>query len=193
METDRAYRRKNGKSLEQLLMSEGTTTLGMLVTGALSDFGQFIIYRIMGESRRDAHVIKAAMDGLGCADETLLTVISQRSNEQLRMIAKEYASAFREDMFARIKSETGGILARNYGNWVEVLCECQRDETDVIPFNLAMLAQRLYDAGAKKTFGTDDAVFIEIFAKANAPTCAAIVQQYKANFPGRCLITDIEK
>ncbi len=49
------------------------------------------------------------MDGIGTDNGILLTVISFRTNEELRAIAQAYNQEFKENLFFRIKTVTGGF------------------------------------------------------------------------------------
>ena len=56
--TAAAYKQYFGKDMEGLLVSEGKTILGMLLTNELTDISQFIMYRVMVPARRDAYILK---------------------------------------------------------------------------------------------------------------------------------------
>jgi hypothetical protein len=42
-----------------------------------------------------------------------------------------YKEEYKEDMVERLKKETGGLLKKNYGKWVDALVEFNRDESQV--------------------------------------------------------------
>jgi annexin A7/11 len=188
--TDKIYQEKYDKTLEDLVLKEGRSLVGML-TGGLSDFGKFMCYRVMPQGRRDALLIRKTMTGMGCNDKTLVEILTTRTNAELKNAAEVYVKEFEEDMVERIKSETGGMLSKNYGKWIDKIVEFDRDETQDVPDNVAELAERLYDAGKGKSFGTDEDVFLEILCAANDKTIDAIKQSYADQHDGRSLIEDV--
>ena len=191
--TDKIYKKKHGKTLEELVMKEGRSLVGLL-TGGLSDFGRFMSYRVMPQGRRDALLIHKCVAGIGCDDKNLLEVLSTRTNAELKEALFAYAHEYEgEDIIARIKDETGGFLKKNYGAWVDCLVEFDRDETTNVPNNVDALAEELYEAGAGKTFGCDEDVFLRILCKANELTCIAIRDAYNSQHPDRDFYKDIEK
>lgn len=190
--TDKIFQQRYGKSLEDLVQKEGKSLLGML-TGSLSDFGRFISYRVMAQGRRDALLLKKCVSGLGCSDKPLVEILSTRTNAELKEAAREWKKEFPDenDMVERIKSETGGMLKKNYGKWIDTLLEFDRDESDVISQNVDELAERLYKAGAARTMGCDEDVFLEILCKASEKNIMAIRQAYETKYPGRDLVKDV--
>ena len=178
---DEIYQKKYNMTLEKLVNSEGKSNLGWLLTGALSDFGKFLYYRVMPVARRDALIMRKCMQGMGCDDSVLLEVLSTRKNWQLKAAAELYESEFGENFVKRVESETSGMLKKNYSNWVKQLLDFERDESEKVPSHdkAEELANRLYDAGAAKTFGCDEDEFIDILTKANEPTIKAIKKAYK--------------
>ena len=183
--TDTIYQKKHGIDLETLVNKEGKSNLGWLLTGGLSDFGKFMSFRVMSQGRRDALLLRSTMAGIGCNDPVLLEVLTTRTNEDLKSAFEAYRSEFPgEDLIERIKSETGGMMKKNYGNWVDMLCEFDRDESMDAPSHseVESKCQELYDAGYGKTFGCDEDVFLNILNKANNNTIAAIKKCYKKMF-----------
>jgi annexin A7/11 len=150
-----------------------------------------VCYRVMPQGRRDALLIRKTMTGMGCNDKTLVEILTTRTNAELKNAAEVYVKEFEEDMVERIKSETGGMLSKNYGKWIDKIVEFDRDETQDVPDNVAELAERLYDAGKGKSFGTDEDVFLEILCAANDKTIDAIKQSYADQHDGRSLIEDV--
>eukprot|EP00961_Rhodomonas_salina_P117440 1580785-Rhodomonas_salina.1 len=192
MQTDYLYKTRYKDSLETVMNKEGKSMLGFL-TGALSDFGRFCSYRVMPQARRDALILRKCMAGMGTDDKALVEILTTRTNAELRAAGEAYQAEFDgENMVGRIKSETGGMFSKNYGEWVDMLCEFDRDESDTVPDNVEELAQQLYDAGAAKFMGCDEEVFKDILCKANNATCAAIVQAYQ-DTQNRSLFDDVAK
>lgn len=174
---DQIYQKDYDMTLEKVVNKEGRSLTG-LVTGGLSDFGKFISYRVMQQGRRDALLLRKCMSGMGCADKPLVEILSTRTNAELKAAAAAYKEAFDEDMVERISKETGGMLSKHYGNWIDCLVGFDRDETENVPSNVDQLAERLYKAGKGKFGGCDEEVFQEILCKANEPTIKAIREAY---------------
>lgn len=186
------YQRDKGVSLESLLKGNGKTLLGMLLTNQMTDVGQFIMYRIMSPARRDAYILKDCMDGIGAANYILIPILTYRTNEELKLIAKAYSQEFNDNMLQRIMSETGGMTEQNYGDWIDCLVSCTRDETEIVAPNVKQIAAQLYEAGAAKMVGCDKEVFKRHLCRANDVTCRAIIQEYQ-NLHNRSLLDDINK
>jgi len=111
---------------------ENHTLLGLL-TGGMTDFGKFLMYRTMPMDKCLALLIKKCMSGMGCSDYNLMELLSAQTNADLKSAAEWYEKEFEENMVERIKSETDGMLKRNYGKWVATLCEWDRDESEGVP------------------------------------------------------------
>eukprot|EP00927_Polykrikos_kofoidii_P046313 TRINITY_DN40537_c0_g1_i1.p1 TRINITY_DN40537_c0_g1~~TRINITY_DN40537_c0_g1_i1.p1 ORF type:complete len:916 (+),score=136.35 TRINITY_DN40537_c0_g1_i1:181-2928(+) len=192
--SDTVYQNDYGRTLEDQVRGENKTMVG-LITGGLSRFGRFLVYRCMPHAERDAFLIHKCMSGIGCSDYILCEILSTRSNAQLRDAAECYANAHDgESMVERIMKETGGFGKKWYGKWIDMLVEFDRDESTDIQGDPIELAQQLYDAGAAKFMGCDEQVFIDVLNKANEATCIAIAQAYEElECTSNSLKRDIEK
>ena len=130
--TDTIYQSKYGRTLEDQVRGENHTLLGLL-TGGMTDFGKFLMYRTMPMDKCLALLIKKCMSGMGCSDYNLMELLSAQTNADLKSAAEWYEKEFEENMVERIKSETDGMFKRNYGKWVATLCEWDRDESEGVP------------------------------------------------------------
>ena len=194
--TDRVYRAKYGRSLEDQVRGENKSMLGLL-TGSLSHFGRFLVYRCQPPAQRDAFLLYAAMQGAGTSDYILMEILSTRTNGELRAAAAAYAAA--QDgasLQERIQEETGGFGKADYGRWCDALVEFNREEGlgAVDAARAEAQADELYEAGAAKMMGCDEQVFIDILTKASEGQCAAIAAAYEAHEDtNRSLAEDVKK
>jgi len=105
-----------------------------ILAGSLTDFGKFLTYRTMPKPHLIALLVHKCMKGMGTSDYTLMEVLSKNRMEDLLASVAVYAEMFDgEDMVKRIKSETDGMLHRNYGKWAAKLCNWNRDESFNVP------------------------------------------------------------
>jgi hypothetical protein len=111
----------------------------------------------------------------------------------MKEAVQAYQEAFDEDLVKRIKSETGGMFAKNYGKWIDRLVLFNRNEEKTCSYDKSQIddfSDQLYNAGAGKTFGCNEDVFLEILNQANDATIELIVDAYKQYGD---LQTDVEK
>jgi len=177
--TNEIYQQKYNRTLESQIRGENKTLLGLL-TGGLTNFGKFLVYRCMPPAKRDALLLKKAMSGFGCSDYILVEILSTRTNQELKDAAAVYAEDYDgEDMVERIKSETGGFGKKWYGLWIDTLVEFDRMEEPGVHCDPAAVADELYSAGEGKWMGCDEQPFIDHLCKANEETCQAIAAAYE--------------
>jgi hypothetical protein len=189
---DEIYQKKYNRTIEDQVRGENKSLLGLL-TGSLTDFGRFLVYRTMDPAARDAFLIHKCMAGFGCSDYILVEILSTRTNDHLKRVAQTYAESHDgEDMVERIKSETGGFGKKWYGRWVDTLVEFDRDESHEITVDPAAVATELYEAGEGKWMGCDEQPFIDHLCKANEKTCLAIAAAYEEAYETP-LATAVEK
>ncbi|KAM6923803.1 annexin A5a [Xenentodon cancila] len=109
------------------------------------------------------------MKGIGTDEDTVLMLLSSRSNDQRQQIKAAYKKAHGKDLVAALKSELGGLLE----NLILAL----------------MTPSDLYDASqlhkALKGAGTDDQVLIEILASRTGEQIKEIIKVYKKEFGGK--------
>lgn len=148
-----------------------------LITGSVTDFGRFLLYRTMAQPQRDAWLLRRAMAGIGCNDKVLIEILSTRTNQELKDAAAAYTAVHHENLVERIKSETGGFGAKWYGRWIDTLVQFDRNETAAVAGDPTELAEILYRAGEGK-FGCDEQKFIDVLCQSNEPTCLAIAKAY---------------
>ncbi|KAM6953472.1 annexin A5a [Aplochiton taeniatus] len=109
------------------------------------------------------------MKGIGTDEDTILMLLTSRSNDQRQQIKAAYKKAHGKDLVSALKSELGGLFE------------------DLIV--ALMTPANTYDATqlhkALKGAGTDDDVLIEIMASRTAEEMKEIAKVYKKEFSGK--------
>ncbi|KAB1281818.1 Annexin A6 [Camelus dromedarius] len=114
----------------------------------------------------DAKALRKAMKGLGTDEDTIINIITHRSNAQRQQIRQAFKSHFGRDLMADLKSEISGDLAR-------------------LILGL-MMPPAHYDAKqlkkAMEGAGTDEQALIEILATRTNAEIRAINEAYKEDY-----------
>ncbi|KAF3828462.1 hypothetical protein GH733_001959 [Mirounga leonina] len=114
----------------------------------------------------DAKALRKAMKGLGTDEDTIIDIITHRSNAQRQQIRQIFKSHFGRDLMADLKSEISGDLAR-------------------LILGL-MMPPAHYDAKqlkkAMEGAGTDEKALIEILATRTNAEIRAICEAYKEDY-----------
>uniref|UniRef100_A0AAY4BHL1 Annexin n=1 Tax=Denticeps clupeoides TaxID=299321 RepID=A0AAY4BHL1_9TELE len=120
-------------------------------------------------AKQDADLLKKAMKGIGTDEDTILMLLTSRSNDQRQEIKAAYKKSHGKDLVKELKSELGGKLE------------------DLIV--ALMTPPASYDANelhkALKGAGTDDKVLIEILPSRTSEEINAIVKAYKKDHSGK--------
>ncbi|MBN3296987.1 ANXA5 protein, partial [Amia calva] len=115
------------------------------------------------DANADAQTLYKAMKGLGTDEETILKLLTARSNAQRQQIALAYKTLHGKDLIGDLKSELGGKF-----------------ETLVVGL---MTPPVLYDVhelrSAIKGAGTDEKVLVEILASRTPKQVKEIIAAYK--------------
>lgn len=131
----------------------------MALRGTVTDFSGF-------DGRADAEVLRKAMKGLGTDEDSILNLLTARSNAQRQQIAEEFKTLFGRDLVNDMKSELTGKF-----------------EKLIVAL---MKPSRLYDAyelkHALKGAGTDEKVLTEIIASRTPEELRAIKQVYEEEY-----------
>lgn len=131
----------------------------MALRGTVTDFGGF-------DGRADAEVLRKAMKGLGTDEDSILNLLTARSNAQRQQIAEDFKTLFGRDLVEDLKSELTGKF-----------------EKLIVAL---MKPSRLYDAyelkHALKGAGTDEKVLTEIIASRTPEELRAIKQVYEEEY-----------
>uniref|UniRef100_A0A2R8NFT5 Annexin n=2 Tax=Callithrix jacchus TaxID=9483 RepID=A0A2R8NFT5_CALJA len=135
--------------------------------GTVTDFPGF-------DERADAETLRKAMKGLGTDEESILTLLTSRSNAQRQKISEAFKTLFGRDLLDDLKSELTGKF-----------------EKLIVAL---MKPSRLYDAyelkHALKGAGTDEKVLTEIIASRTPEELRAIKQVYEEEY-GSSLEDDV--
>ncbi|CAM9270110.1 unnamed protein product, partial [Chrysoparadoxa australica] len=161
------YREMYGRSLGDQLAGE--------VSGNYKKLMQFAV---MEKDEFDAHCLSEAIDGCGTDEEVLIEIFATRSNEELAAMKDKWEGMKDDSLVDRLGSEVGGdhlqtLLLNILGGSRE---ECTEADEDAA----AEQAEKLYEAGIGKTFGTDEEAFVEVFSQANWVQMQSIKEKYEA-------------
>ncbi|XP_036605039.1 annexin A6 isoform X1 [Trichosurus vulpecula] len=114
----------------------------------------------------DAKALRKAMKGLGTDEDTIIDIVTHRSNDQRQQIRQTFKSHFGRDLMADLKSEISGSLAK-------------------LILGL-MMPPAHYDAKqlkkAMEGAGTDEQALIEILATRNNHEIQAINEAYREDY-----------
>ncbi|KAM5255855.1 annexin A5 [Ctenodactylus gundi] len=139
----------------------------LVLRGTVTDFPGF-------DDRADAETLRKAMKGLGTDEETILTLLTSRSNAQRQQIAEAFKTLFGRDLLDDLKSELTGKF-----------------EKLIVAL---MKPSRLYDAyelkHALKGAGTNEKVLTEIIASRTPEELRAIKEVYEEEY-GSSLEDDV--
>ncbi|XP_074131154.1 annexin A5 isoform X1 [Sminthopsis crassicaudata] len=126
------------------------------------------------DDRADAEILRKAMKGLGTDEESILTLLTARSNAQRQEIAEAFKTLFGRDLLDDLKSELTGKF-----------------EKLIVAL---MKPARLYDAyelkHALKGAGTNEKVLTEILASRTPEELMSIKQAYEEEY-GSSLEDDV--
>ncbi|XP_063045738.1 annexin A5a [Engraulis encrasicolus] len=120
-------------------------------------------------AKSDAELLRKAMKGIGTDEDTILMLLTSRSNRQRQEIKAAFKKAHGKDLVKELKSELGGKLE------------------DLIVALMSPPAS--YDANelhkAIKGAGTEDSVLIEILASRTPEQMKEIIKVYKKDHGGK--------
>ncbi|XP_028272778.1 annexin A5a [Parambassis ranga] len=120
-------------------------------------------------AKHDAEVLHRAMKGIGTDEDTILMLLTARSNDQRQQIKAAFKKAYGKDLVSALKSELGGLF-----------------ESLIVAL---MLPSVSYDASqlhkALKGAGTNDEVLIEILASRTGEQMKEIIKVYKKEYGGK--------
>ncbi|XP_041846430.1 annexin A5a [Melanotaenia boesemani] len=120
-------------------------------------------------AKHDAEVLHKAMKGIGTDEDTVLMLLTSRSNDQRQQIKAAYKKAYGKDLVSALKSELGGL----FESLIVALM------TPPVSFDASQLHTAL------KGSGTDDEVLIEILASRTGEQIKEIIKVYKKEFNGK--------
>ncbi|XP_053452179.1 annexin A1-like [Nycticebus coucang] len=158
-----AYLQEKGKPLDEALKKALTGHLEEVALALLKTPAQF-----------DADELHAAMKGLGTDEDTLIEILTSRSNKEIREINRVYRDELKRDLAKDITSDTSGDFRK------ALLSLVKDDQSEDFGVNEDLAdtdARALYEAGEKRK-GTDANVFITILTTRSYPHLRRVFQKY---------------
>lgn len=154
--------------LDLLLDSPSSLTVKSTARGTIKERAGF-------NPAEDVTALRKAIEGMGTTEQTLIEVLTQRSNAQRQLISKTYQDTTKRSLVGDLKGDTHG----DFENLLVAL---------VTP-------PAVYDCNevikAMKGVGTKDSTLIEIFASRSNAQIKAMSEAYLAQ-TGRSLIHDLQ-
>jgi len=175
-EVEKTFKTMFGEDLKKWLKSELSGNLEKVVLG-----------RFFGRFEYLAHICRVAMKGIGTDEEALVDVICSKTSDEINKIKDAYKDMFERDLIKDIESETSGNLRK-----ILVAMATGNRETKKPDIELAKQeAQMLFDAGENRV-GTDETVFIQIFAT-RSPMHLKLVWLLYRKLTGHLIFEALEK
>ena len=138
------------------------------------NFKETIISLFYTPTDYDCYQIYKAVDGLGTNEETLIEIISSRTNEELNKIKQRYPQMYKSDLVELIKSETSGHLQKILITLLQADRPC-----NIIPNEQVCeeSAKRLYDSQNGKKDNLYNS-FVYVFTQKSREELALICKIY---------------
>ena len=151
------------------------------------NFKETIISLFYTPTDYDCYQIYKAVTGLGTNEETLIEIISSRTNEELNKIKQRYPQMYQRDLTELIKSETSGHLQKILITLLQADRPC-----NIIPNEqvCAESAKRLYDSQKGKKDNLYNS-FVYVFTQKSREELALICKIYY-NIYNRTLLEVVE-
>ena len=136
----------------------------------------------------DCWSLNKAMKGVGTNEDTLIEILSTRSNAYIHDIKKRYLEMFGKTL----DQDLAGDLSGDLKTVMMTLSSCLRSES-VIPnqADCQQKADKLYNAGEKK-LGTDEKVFYDILTLSSPAELRCMDQYYMQKY-NHGILTAIDK
>lgn len=137
--------------------------------GTIADYADF-------NAEEDSEALNAAMQGLGTDEDTIIAIISKRSNSQRQELATKFAQMWGKELVDSLKDELAGHFED-----VVVQLFTKADEYDAWCLHDAM-------SGA----GTTESTLIEIMCSRSNDEIANIKDKYKELYDGKDLDEELQ-
>ncbi|KAM3864783.1 annexin A5b [Diretmus argenteus] len=148
-----------GRAGQPFLLNSPPKTVNMASRGTVKASGNFI-------ANEDAAALYKAMKGLGTDEDTILQLLTARSNAQRQQIKAAYKTLHGKDLIDDLKGELGG----KFETLVVALM------TPPITYDVTALRNAIKGAG------TDEKVLVEILASRTAQQIKDIVAAYREEY-----------
>ncbi|EHA99839.1 Annexin A1 [Heterocephalus glaber] len=158
-----AYLQEKGKPLDEALKKALTGHVEEVALGLLKTPAQF-----------DADELRAAMKGLGTDEDTLIEILTSRSNREIREINRVYRDELKRDLAKDITSDTSGDFQK------ALLSLVKGDRCEDLSVNDELAdtdARALFEAGERRK-GTDVNVFNTILTTRSYSHLRRVFQKY---------------
>lgn len=141
-------------------------------------FGEALVALLKDPDLLDAEYLHDAMKGLGTKDTVLIEILATRTPEHINKIKDAFLKRYNESLEKWLIEETSG----DYKNYLLALANSERESSakPVNKDNVAKDSEALYRAGEGK-IGTNEDVFIEIFATRSWKHLRQVAEHYGAN------------
>ena len=175
-EIKKYYKTSYGKDLIKQLKSE--------LSG---NFEDVVIGLFQSPEEYDATCLYKAIKGLGTDESTLIEIVGTRVNWQIKDMKAAFTKLYNQDLIKWVEGDTSGYFRRflvsllqgnRSENQIPNVQQCQQD------------AQALIRAGIAR-WGTDEAIFIKIFALRSAAEIKMISELYEKQC-GKSLLKSID-
>jgi len=153
------------------------------------NFERALVALLQAPVEYDAWLLHDAIEGLGTNDAQLIEVLVTRHPDHLKKVAVFFEKTYNKSLEEWVAGDTSG----DYKEYLLTLTAANRDSNAaaVTQEKAKEDAQKLYRAG-EGTLGTDEKVFIEIFAKRSWKHIRKVAEDY-AKLYSHSLHTAIEK
>ncbi|XP_068684036.1 uncharacterized protein [Montipora foliosa] len=124
----------------------------------------------------DANSLRDAMSGLGTNEAVLIEILCSRSSEEIQAIKSVFKKVHGRDLIDEIESETSGDLQTT----LIKLAQATRSNSKKVDENRAYEdAKKLFEAGEKEKWGTNESVFVNILTSRSLSQLNATFEAYK--------------
>lgn len=90
----------------------GKEMVDVLKKNFSGDLGLALQYLAVPSDEAECRMLKDAMDGIGCAQNVVCSILLGRTNEELQQIKKTYFALYSKDLGQRLASELGGVMEK---------------------------------------------------------------------------------
>jgi hypothetical protein len=163
LEIRKLFKTMSGKDLVKELKSE----LG-------GEFEDMAIALLQAADEYDAQELRAAVQGIGTNEETLIEILCTRTNAQITAAREAYKRLYKRDLEKDLSSETSGHFKRLM---VALVNAGRQENMAPDPAKAKTQAQELYQAGVKK-LGTDESKFNMILCSQSYEQLRLVFEEY---------------
>ncbi|XP_023218157.1 annexin-B12-like [Centruroides sculpturatus] len=135
-----------------------------------------------------AECLYRAVKGAGTDENCIIEILCTHECWEIKEIRKIFREVYEEDLIKFLCHDLSG----DFKKIIKALANANREEADKVDDDLAEKeAQKLFDAGVGKSWGTDTEVFLPILCSRSYPQLRLIFEAYE-RISGHCLSAAIE-